>query len=232
MDADHVAGLESGTLRGAVLALRPSMRGRKSRSDRRSKSPRRKARWRGGSWRWGRQPRSPPAYGRRLRGKARSHAPAGVIRARAAAIGHAGAIGVAMELDVAAERDRRHLPACAVTVVEAEELGTEADGEGVNADAAPATDEEMAHLVDEDHDAEHDDEGDHRRRRSRRRFPPSKRSESPFVDPQGLARGQRSRLIADRIADGRERKPESGSPASQIVAMRLGPVPAFLGQEG
>ncbi len=77
-------------------------------------------------------------------------------------IGDAGAVGVAVELDVAAERDRAELPAGAVTVVEADEFRPEADGEGVDADAAPAADEEVPHLVDEDHDGQNEQERDHR----------------------------------------------------------------------
>ena len=58
-------------------------------------------------------------------------------------------IVVAKELDVAAERDGRNLPAGAVPVVEADQFRTEADREGQHADAAPAGHQEVAKLVKE-----------------------------------------------------------------------------------
>ena len=77
---------------------------------------------------------------------------AGVRRARR--------VHVADELDVAAERDGAELPARAVAVVEAEEFRAEADRERLDADAAPAADEVVAHLVDEDDDRQHEQERD------------------------------------------------------------------------
>ena len=44
-------------------------------------------------------------------------------------------------------------------VVEADDLGTEADREGLDRDPAPAGHEEVAELVEEDHDGEHEQEG-------------------------------------------------------------------------
>jgi hypothetical protein len=61
-----------------------------------------------------------------------------------------------VELHVAAEGDGAELPAGAAAVVEAEQLGAEAEREGVNPDPAPAPDQEVAHLVHEHHDGEHE----------------------------------------------------------------------------
>ena len=70
----------------------------------------------------------------------------------------AGGVGVAMELDVAAERDGGEPPARAVPVREADDLGPEPEREGVDLHAAPAADEEMAELVEEHHDGQHEEE--------------------------------------------------------------------------
>ncbi len=78
-------------------------------------------------------------------------------------IGAAGAVGVAEELDVAAERQRRDLPERAAPVAARPEHRPEADREHLRADAAPARDDVVAVLVHEDHDPEHDHEGQHRR---------------------------------------------------------------------
>ena len=64
-------------------------------------------------------------------------------------VGDAGGVVVALEADIAAERDGAELPARAAAVGEAGQLAAEADGEGGDADAAPAGDEEMPHLVHE-----------------------------------------------------------------------------------
>ena len=56
----------------------------------------------------------------------------------------------------------RKLPARAVPVVEADEFGAEADGERLDADAAPAADEVVAHLVHEHDDRQHEQERDDR----------------------------------------------------------------------
>ena len=76
-------------------------------------------------------------------------------------VGHAGAVGVAVELDVAAEREQRDAPARAVAVDEGEELRPEADGEGVDLDAAAPADPEMSEFVEKDHDRQDKDERDH-----------------------------------------------------------------------
>ena len=73
-------------------------------------------------------------------------------------IRHARGVLVAEELDVAAERDGRDLPARAVAIVEAEQFRAEADREGEHAHAAPARDQEMAELVKEHHDGQHEQE--------------------------------------------------------------------------
>lgn len=67
-------------------------------------------------------------------------------------------IHVAHELHVASERNGAQLPARAATIVETEELGTEADREGLHADSAPAADQIVAHLVYEDDNREHEQE--------------------------------------------------------------------------
>jgi hypothetical protein len=63
------------------------------------------------------------------------------------------------KFDVAAEGKERDAVVGA-TVLEAEEAGAKADGEGLDADAAELAYEEMAELMDEHHDAENDDEFD------------------------------------------------------------------------
>ena len=75
-------------------------------------------------------------------------------------IGHAGGILVALEAHIAAKRDRGELPARAAAVGEAGKLAAEADGEGRDADAAPAGDEEMPHLVHEHDGGQHDQRRD------------------------------------------------------------------------
>ena len=78
----------------------------------------------------------------------RGHRPLG-------AVGQAHDIAVAEHLHIAAERQSAELPARAAPVGQAEQLRPEPDGEDVDANAAPAGDEEMAELVDEH---EHGDE--------------------------------------------------------------------------
>ena len=62
------------------------------------------------------------------------------------------------EFHVAAERNPGQPPARAVPVVEAHDLRTEADREGLDRHAAPAGHQEMAELVDEDHDGQDEQE--------------------------------------------------------------------------
>ena len=59
----------------------------------------------------------------------------------------AGSILVAEEFDIAAERNGADLPACIVTVVEAEQFRAKADGKGHDFDPTPAGHQEMAELV-------------------------------------------------------------------------------------
>ena len=73
-------------------------------------------------------------------------------------VGSAGGVGVAGEFHVAAKRDQREAPARAVPVVETEQLAAEADREHLDVDAAPAADEEMAELVDEDDQRQDEEE--------------------------------------------------------------------------
>ncbi len=75
---------------------------------------------------------------------------------------------VVHELHVAAERNPGDAPARTLAIGEAPDLPPKADGEGANRDAAPARDDEVAELVDEDHDAEHDEEGHHGKNRRHR----------------------------------------------------------------
>ena len=63
------------------------------------------------------------------------------------------------EFHIAAERDPGQPPARSVPVVETDDLGAEADRECLDRDAAPAGHEEVAELVEEHHDGEHEQEG-------------------------------------------------------------------------
>ena len=76
------------------------------------------------------------------------------------AIRHAGRVGVAFELHIAAEQHPAQLPACAMLVDPADDFLAETDGESLDLDATPACHEEVPELVHEDDDAEHDDERD------------------------------------------------------------------------
>ena len=76
------------------------------------------------------------------------------------AIGNAGGVLVAEELDVAAERNGGNLPAGAVAIVEPEQLAAEADGEDQNPHAVPARDQKMAELVEEHHDGQNEQKRD------------------------------------------------------------------------
>jgi hypothetical protein len=68
---------------------------------------------------------------------------------RAGLVRHRRAVGVAVEFDVAAERQRRQSPSCAMPIIEAEDFGAKAKRKGVDLNAAPPADEEMAKLVEE-----------------------------------------------------------------------------------
>ena len=66
---------------------------------------------------------------------------------------------VAEELHIAAERNRGNLPAGAVAVVEADEFRPEAERERQHFHAGPAGDQEVAELVEEHDDGQHEQEG-------------------------------------------------------------------------
>ena len=80
--------------------------------------------------------------------------------------GVAGRVHVALELDVAAERQPADLPARAAPVGPAEHLAAEADREGLRLHAEPAADEIMAELVDEDERPDDEQEGQDREQRN------------------------------------------------------------------
>ena len=83
--------------------------------------------------------------------------------------GLARGVLVIEKLDVAAERDPGEAPARALAVGEAEDLPAEADGERLDRYPAPARDDEVAELVHEHDDAQHEHEGDDRAEDSGRR---------------------------------------------------------------
>src|SRR5690606_31781591 len=74
-------------------------------------------------------------------------------------VGRAGRGIVAMKTHITAERDRAQLPARAVAVVETEQFGPEADGEGVHLHAAAARDPEVAEFMKEHDDGQYEEEG-------------------------------------------------------------------------
>ncbi len=67
-------------------------------------------------------------------------------------------IVVVDEFHVAAERNPGQPPPGAVPIVEAYDLGTETDREGLDRHPAPAGHEEMAKLVEEDDDRQNEQE--------------------------------------------------------------------------
>src|SRR6185369_91853 len=76
-------------------------------------------------------------------------------------IGRACRVVIAVELHVAAERHRGDLPAGAVAIIEAEQLGTEADREGEHLNAAPASYQEVAKLMKENNNRQYKQERNH-----------------------------------------------------------------------
>ena len=110
---------------------------------------------------------------------------------------NAGAVGVAVELDVAAEGDRRELPARAVPVVEAERVPVRSRGRRRGrrrrTSARPGSAPSRARTR---RCSARSGRGS-RRRRTRSPCRPW-RSGSPLVDPLGLPRGRRS-AVADRM---------------------------------
>ncbi len=69
-------------------------------------------------------------------------------------------IAVAEHLDVAAEWDRAEFPAGSGTVVPAEQFGSEADREDVDAHPVAPGDKVMAELVDKDEDGQNEQKRD------------------------------------------------------------------------
>ena len=63
------------------------------------------------------------------------------------------------EFYIAAERDPGQPPARTVAIVEADDLRPESNRECLDRDAAPAGHQEVAKLVEEHHDGEHEQEG-------------------------------------------------------------------------
>jgi hypothetical protein len=68
---------------------------------------------------------------------------------------------VAEELDVAAQWNRRNLPAGAVPVVETKKFRPEPERECQHFHAGPACDQEVTEFMEEDNDREHEQKGDH-----------------------------------------------------------------------
>jgi hypothetical protein len=75
-------------------------------------------------------------------------------------IGDARRVLVAEKLHIAAQRNGRDLPAGAVTVGEAGEFRSETHRKSEHPHAAPAGDQEVAELMEEDDDAESEQKGD------------------------------------------------------------------------
>src|ERR1700730_2530545 len=66
---------------------------------------------------------------------------------------------VAEELDIAAERNRRNLPARAMAVVETDQFRTETKRERQHFHARPAGDQEVTEFMEENHDRQHEQKG-------------------------------------------------------------------------
>ena len=79
---------------------------------------------------------------------------AGSIVSRRGASGTLAGILIAKELYIAAERNSGDLPACAMAIIEADELRAETDREHQNPHPAQPRDEEMSELMEEDDEAE------------------------------------------------------------------------------
>ena len=73
---------------------------------------------------------------------------------------HARGIVIAEKLHVAAERNRRKLPAGAVAIVEADNFRAETHRKSEHPHAAPARDQEVAELMEEDDDAQSEQKRD------------------------------------------------------------------------
>ena len=81
-------------------------------------------------------------------------------RRAAAMIGHAGRIFIAEEFHVAAQRNRRDLPAGAVAVVETARFRARIRWKTQHSDAAPARHQKMAKLMEKHDDRQHKQKGD------------------------------------------------------------------------
>ena len=73
---------------------------------------------------------------------------------------HARGVVIAKKFHIAAERNGRKLPAGAMAVVEADDLRTETHRKSQHPHAAPARDQEMAKLMEEDDDAQSEQKRD------------------------------------------------------------------------
>ncbi len=80
-------------------------------------------------------------------------------RRHALEVGRARRMGVAVELDVTANRKGGEPPAGAVAIDPGEDFRAKTQRKGVDLDPAPASDEVMAKLVNEDDQADYEDEG-------------------------------------------------------------------------
>ena len=101
-------------------------------------------------------------------------------------VGHARRIVVAEEFYVAAERNRGDFPAGAVTVIEADDFGTETNGECQHPDTAPAGHQEMAKLMKENNNRQHEQERDqiaHEAAAERAEAPHNVHTHHPLVPP-------------------------------------------------
>ena len=78
---------------------------------------------------------------------------------QAGTVGARGDIGIAKEPHVAAKRQQGQLPARAVAVNAGPQAGTEADGEDLGMNAAPAPDDVMAEFMHRDDDQQGGDKG-------------------------------------------------------------------------
>ena len=74
-------------------------------------------------------------------------------------IGNARSVLIAKEFHVSAEWNSGQLPSGAVAIIEADEFGAKSDRKGQYPDTAPAGDQKMAELVEEDHDGQYEQKG-------------------------------------------------------------------------
>jgi len=72
---------------------------------------------------------------------------------------HAGGVVIPKKLHIAAQRNRRQLPAGSIAVVAADDLGAETHRKSQHLHPAPARHQEMAKLVEEHHHAQSEQNG-------------------------------------------------------------------------